>query len=258
MMRLAADLHIHTVLSPCASREMTPPAIAREAARRELDVIAVCDHNSAGNVEAVCAAAAAISGGPAVIPGIEITTTEEVHVLGLFSDPADAQAVGIEVTSGLPPWRTLAPRTSPTGGRPGPREPEQQLMDACGRQTGIEKRMLAAASRFTLSAVVDLIHLHRGIAVAAHLDRKSFSVLSQLGFMPADIAFDGLEISAFGVTHGRAAEFACYRLPLISSSDGHFLEDIGTGLTVLEVEEPVLGEISRALRGVEGRRCLIA
>ena len=89
----------------------------------------------------------------------------------------------------------------PTGGRPGPRDPEQQLMDACGHQTGIERRMLAAASRFTLSAAVDLIHLHGGIAVAAHMDRKSFSVISQLGFMPSDVAFDGLEISAAG---GRA------------------------------------------------------
>jgi hypothetical protein len=257
-MRLAADLHIHTALSPCASREMTPPAIAREAARKELDVIAVCDHNSAGNVDAVRAAAAAISGGPAVIPGIEITTVEEVHVLGFFADPADARAVGNEVTSGLPLWRPLAARTSPTGGMPGPREPEQQLMDACGRQTGIERRMLAAASRFTLSAAVDLIHLHGGIAVAAHMDRRSFGVISQLGFMPLDVAFDGLEVSSAGVVHGRAAEFACYRLPLISSSDGHFLEDIGTGLTVLEVEEPVLGEISRALQGIGGRRCLIA
>jgi hypothetical protein len=258
MMRLAADLHIHTVLSPCASREMTPPAIAREAARKELDVIAVCDHNSTGNVEAVQQAAAAISGGPAVIPGIEITTVEEVHVLGFFADAAAARAVGLAVTSGLPLWRPLAPRTSPTGGGQGRREPEQQLMDARGCQTGIERRMLAAASRLDLSAAVELIHLHGGIAVAAHMDRRSFSVLSQLGFMPPDVAFDGLEISAAGVTHGRSAEFAEYRLPLISSSDGHFLEDIGTGLTVLEVETPVLCEISRALRGIGGRRCLIA
>jgi 3',5'-nucleoside bisphosphate phosphatase len=258
MMRLAADLHIHTVLSPCASRDMTPPAIVREALRRELDVIAVCDHNSAGNVEAVVEAAGALRGALSVIPCIEITTVEEVHVLGLFANPSSARAVGAEVTSGLPLWRPLAPRTSPTGGRPGPREPEQQLMDACGRQTGIEKRMLASASRFTLSAAVELIHLHGGIAVAAHLDRRSFSVLSQLGFMPSDVAFDGLEISAAGVTRGRAAEFAAYHLPLISSSDGHFLEDIGTGLTVLEVEEPVLREIVKAFQGIGGRRCLIA
>lgn len=258
MMRLAADLHIHTVLSPCASRDMTPPAIVAEAARKGLDVIAVCDHNTTGNVEAVHAAAAALPGGPSVIPGIEITTVEEVHVLGLFADTAAACAVGAEVTAGLPLWRPLALRTSPTGGRPGPREPEQQLMDACGRQTGIEKRMLASASRLTLSAAVDLIHLHGGIAVAAHMDRRSFSVLSQLGFMPSDVAFDGLEISAAGVTRGRAAEFAVYHLPLISSSDGHFLEDIGTGVTALEVEEPGLREISRALRGIEGRKCLIA
>jgi len=258
MMRLAADLHIHTVLSPCASREMTPPAIAREAARRELDVIAVCDHNSTGNVGAVREAAAAIAGGPAVIPGIEITTLEEVHVLGYFPDDGAAAEVGHAVTSSLPAWRPVARRTSPTGGVPGPRDPDQQLMDSQGRQTGIERQMLAAASRFSLSAAVELIHRYGGIAVAAHMDRRSFSVPGPLGFLPPDVPFDGLEISAAGVTRGRAAEFAVHQLPLVSSSDGHFLEDIGTGLTVLEVEAPVLCEISRALRGLEGRRCLIA
>ena len=92
MKRLAADMHIHTVLSPCASRETTPPAIVREAARRGLAVIALCDHNTAGNVRAVACAAAAIPNGPVVIAGIEITTVEEAHVLGWFGTPQDACA----------------------------------------------------------------------------------------------------------------------------------------------------------------------
>ena len=203
MMRLAADMHIHTVLSPCASRDMTPPAIVREAARKGMAVIAVCDHNSAGNVEAVAAAAAAIPDGPVVIPGIEITTAEEVHVLGFFPDAAAACRAAGEVTAGLPPWRPLAARTSTAGAR----EPEQELVDEKGSVTGIEDRMLAAASRFTLSQTVDLIHRHGGLAVAAHMDRKSFSVPGQLGFLPPEVPFDGLEISAAGAARGRAAEF---------------------------------------------------
>ena len=254
MMRLAADMHIHTVLSPCASRDMTPPAIVREAARKGMAVIAVCDHNSAGNVEAVAAAAAAIPDGPTVIPGIEITTAEEVHVLGFFPDAAAACAAAGEVTAGLPLWRPLAARTSAAGAR----EPEQELVDAKGSVTGIEDRMLAAASRFTLSQTVDLIHRHGGLAVAAHMDRKSFSVPGQLGFLPPEVPFDGLEISAAGAARGRAAEFSGHGLPLLSSSDGHFLEDIGTGFTVLDVEEPVFAELCKALRGTGGRGCTIA
>jgi 3',5'-nucleoside bisphosphate phosphatase len=252
MIRLAADMHIHTALSPCAARAMTPPAIVREAASKGMAMIAVCDHNSAGNVEAVAAAAAVLPEGPVVIAGIEITTAEEVHVLGFFPDPAAARAAAAEVT--LPPWRPLAPRTSAAGLR----QPDQQLMDAQGRVTGIEERMLAAASRFSLSETVELIHRHGGLAVAAHMDRRSFSVPGQLGFLPPEVPFDGLEVSAAGVARGRAAEFACHGLPLLSSSDGHFLEEIGSGFTVLDVEEPDFAELCMALRGINGRGCTIA
>jgi PHP family Zn ribbon phosphoesterase len=90
------------------------------------------------------------------------------------------------------------------------------------------------------------------------MDRRSFSVPGQLGFLPPEVPFDGLEISAAGAARGRAAEFACHGLPLLSSSDGHFLEDIGSGFTVLEVEEPDFTELCLALRGIGGRGCLIA
>ena len=250
MKHLAADMHIHTVLSPCASREMTPPAIVREAARKGLAVIAVCDHNTAGNVRAVAAAAAAIQNGPVVIAGMEITTVEEAHVLGWFGTPEDACAAAEEVASGLPLWRPPALRTA--------KEPEQQLMDAVGNETGIETRMLAAASRFTLSETVELIHRHGGLAVAAHVDRRSFSVPGQLGFIPDDVPFDGLEISAAGAARGKAAGFRAHGIPLVSSSDCHFLEDMGSGFTQLEVASPSFEEIVKALRLLEGRGCAIA
>ncbi len=131
-------------------------------------------------------------------------------------------------------------------------------MDAEGAVTGIERKMLAAASRFSLTEAVDLIHRHGGLAVAAHVDRRSFSVQGQLGFMPPDLAFDGLEISAAGAARGRVPEFASQGFPLVSSSDAHFLEDIGTGLTLLDVEAPVFEEIAKALQGQGRRRCVIA
>jgi len=253
-----ADLHVHTVLSPCASREMTPPAIVREASEKGIAVIAVCDHNSAGNVRAVMQAAASLPDGPAVIAGIEITTVEEVHVLGWFRGAAEACAVSDEVASGLPPWRPLAARTGAPSVASALREPEQQLMDAEGNQTGIETLMLAAASRFTLSETVDLIHRHGGLSVAAHVDRRSFSVPGQLGFIPDDVPFDALEISAAGAARGKAAEFLSHGLPLVSSSDCHFLEDMGTGFTLFDVPEPAFDEVVKALGNREGRGCTLA
>lgn len=253
MIECVADLHIHTVLSPCAAREMRPAGIVRDAMEKGLAVIAVCDHNSAGNTEAVRAASAAVDG-PIVIAGMEITTREEVHVLGLFPGDKEAAAAAARILASLPAWRPLAPRTS----RAGKRLPEQEIVDPEGKLLAREQRMLAAASCFSLSETVDLIHEHAGLAVAAHMDRLSFSVPGQLGFLPPDVPFDALEISAAGVAKGRQAEFAVHGLPLVSSSDGHFLADIGSGLTVLEVRAPCFEEIALAIRGAEGRRCSVA
>ena len=166
MVRLAADLHIHTSFSPCASRAMSPAAIVAEAVEKGIEVIAVCDHNCLDGVRPVMEMAAATANGPFVIPGIEITTAEEVHVLGYFTSPAEAQAVSDTAFADLPQPRALA------------------------------------ASPLTLGEIVDLIHAHGGLAVAAHVDRPHFSVISQLGFLPPDVAFDGLEISGHGVGTG--------------------------------------------------------
>jgi hypothetical protein len=90
------------------------------------------------------------------------------------------------------------------------------------------------------------------------MDRKSFSIPSQLGFLPPDVPFDALEISAAGVARGRETSFAGYGLPLVASSDSHFLDDVGSSWTVLEVEEPSFAELALALKGAGGRRSGIA
>jgi hypothetical protein len=90
------------------------------------------------------------------------------------------------------------------------------------------------------------------------VDRRSFSVPGQLGFIPPDVPFDGLEISAGGAARGKAAGFAAHQLPLVSSSDCHYLDDMGSGSTMLEVAEPTFDEIAMALGMVEGRGCAIA
>jgi predicted metal-dependent phosphoesterase TrpH len=239
-----ADLHLHTALSPCASREMTPPRIVREALERGLDLIAVCDHNSARNAGSVQRAA---GGRPEVIAGMEITTREEVHVLGLFPSLQAALDAGGQVLAGLPAG----------SGRPR-RAEEQLLLDEQGAILGRELRMLAAASPLSLAQALALIRAHGGLAVAAHLDRRAFSVLGQLGFLPEEARFDALEVSAAGVARGRAPAFAGYGLPLLASSDSHFPEDIGSACTVLEAEAPSFAELVLALRGEGGRRCGIA
>ena len=242
--RFCADLHIHTALSPCGSDEMTPAAIVAAALARGLDMIAVCDHNTAGNVRAVQRAGEAAGGGLAVIAGMELTSAEEVHVVGLFPDAAAAERVAAQVRSLLP--QADADYYSFFG--------EQPLLASDGCQVGAETAALVLATSLDLTEAVDLIHREGGVAVAAHVDRTSFGVFSQLGFFPADAGFDGLEVSRWlPADSPRLADFAALGLPLVCSSDSHYLEEIGAGCTEFRLAEPSFAELVLALAGARGR-----
>ena len=243
MKRFMADLHLHTALSPCGSPDMTPPRIVHEAEAQGLALIAVCDHNTCGNAGAVARAG---GGRLAVIPGIEITTAEEVHVLGLFPGLEAAERAMARVQERLPAW---APPQGCT---------QQRLLDEEGRILGYESHLLSGSSGLRLGEAVALIRSLGGLAVASHVDRRSFGVISQLGFLPPEVRFDALEISAAGAARGRVTEFLPAGLPLLCSSDGHCPEEVGAGCTVLEAEEPSFAELALALRGAGGRRCSIA
>ena len=239
MRRPRADLHIHTALSPCAADEMTPPAIVAAAMQAGLEMIAICDHNSAGNVPAVQEAG---TGALAVIAGIEITTAEEAHVLGLFPNADEALAVTQAVLD-----------TLPASAEPARGFGAQRLLDSRGGTTSLESRLLAGASSFGLSDVVALVRRHKGLAVAAHVDRPSFSVIGQLGGIPADVRFDAVEVSAAGFRAGRVAEYAAPGLPVVCSSDAHSLAEVGSGFTVFEVGAVRFCELALALAGQLGR-----
>jgi hypothetical protein len=238
-----ADLHVHTTLSPCAEEEMTPPAIVLEAIRCRLDMIAICDHNGAANAAAVIEAA-----GPdlAVVAGMEITTAEEVHVLGLFPS-ADAACGAAAVVQA-----TLPAATAETTARFG----DQLVVDVLGEVVGREERLLAAACGLTLERVVALVKRHGGLAVAAHVDRPSFSVFSQLGLFPHDAGLDAIEISAAEASPPWAAAIRALRLTVVRGSDAHALSELGAARTRLRLEAPTFAELALALARREGRGVL--
>ena len=220
---------------------MTPPAIVEAARRAGLAIIAICDHNSAGNAKAVQDAAAG-TGDLVVLAGMEITTREEVHILGLFPDVSWAETAGKTVRATLP---KSTPASSHFGG--------QRLADARGRLLGVEPKRLAAATTFSLAEAVGVIHGHGGLAVPSHVDRPSFSVMSQLGVFPTDAGFDAIEISASSRGTRRAAAFEAYGLPVITSSDSHSLGEIGAAMSILTAREPTFDELVLALRREGGR-----
>jgi 3',5'-nucleoside bisphosphate phosphatase len=220
---------------------MTPPAIVERALTEGLAMIAVCDHNSARNAAAVQEAAGERL---AVLAGMEVTTLEECHVVGLFPDAAAAQAAGAEVGATLP---AADDGYEAFFG-------EQQVLDADGVEVAREQLALATATALDVDAAVALIHRHGGIAVAAHIDRRGFGVIAQLGFFPDEAGFDAVEVSRHVGTDAEAeAPYLVHGLPLVRSSDAHYLADVGAARTAVCCERPGFGELVLALAGREGR-----
>jgi 3',5'-nucleoside bisphosphate phosphatase len=207
-------------------------------------MIAICDHNTAGNIGAVQQAAEDAGGTLAVLPGMEITSAEEVHVVGLFPDLSAAESVATRLRSLLP----TADANYYTFFGP------QPLLAADGSELGTETAALAMASPLDLSDTVSLIHSVGGLAIAAHVDRKAFGVFSQLGFFPWDAGFDGVEVSRHLDTSSiRLDEFTKRDLPVYSSSDSHFLEDLGAAAAEVCVAETTFAELALAFAGAESR-----
>jgi len=240
--RFAADLHIHTCLSPCGDIDMTPSSIVSTVVRSGLDIIAITDHNSSENVEYVMRAAEGLN--ITVIGGMEITTSEEIHILALFDDLERLRDVEGEVKSRMPFIRF---ETSSFG--------EQIVVNEHNEVVCFNERLLIASTDIGLEETVNLIHEHGGIAIASHIDRDSFSIISQLGFIPDSPGLDALEISPKIDIHHATERYKAYQhYPWIVSSDAHFIEDIGRGRTIFYLEAPTLREIHMAFNKVGGRR----
>ena len=214
MIPLYYDLHIHSCLSPCGDDDMTPANIAGMAAVKGLDVIALTDHNSCKNCPAILKHGEEY--GITVIPGMELTTAEEVHVVCLFPALGDAMAFDGYVYEHLLPIKN---REDIFG--------KQQIMDADDQVTGNVERLLIGATDISFDQVFGLVESYRGIAYPAHIDKPTTSLLSNLGFVPPDSRFTCAEISAFDHLHQIQKEHPYFlQCKMLSSSDAHYLEDI--------------------------------
>jgi len=229
------DLHIHTCLSPCASLDMSPVAIVEEGLNRGLDLIAICDHNSAQNVGAVIRAGS--KRGLHVLPGMEINSVEEVHTLAIFDSERQATAMQEIV------YRHLEGMNSPDifG--------EQVIVNEFDEVEGFNDKMLIGGTGLKLEEIVTEVHRLGGLSIASHVDRPSYSIISQLGFIPPDLDLDAVEISYRTNSIPEVKE-----LPIIRSSDAHFPSDIGKVYTSFFIETPSTYEIRMALQGECGRR----
>ena len=214
MIPLYYDLHIHSCLSPCGDDDMTPANIVGMAFVKGLDVIAVTDHNSCRNCPATLKHGQDY--GVIVIPGMELCTSEEVHVLCYFPTLKDALEFDSYVYTHLLPIKN---REEIFG--------KQQIMNENDEETGRADKLLISATDISFDEVYDLVTKYHGIMCPAHLDKSSTSLLSNLGFVPPDSRFTCAEVHDLKKLHAlQKANPYLHSCSIVSSSDAHYLADI--------------------------------
>ena len=234
-MRLSYDLHIHSCLSPCGDEDMLPSNIVGMAALKELDVIAVTDHNSCGNCPAVMKLAEAY--GVTAIPGMELTTEEEVHVVCLFPELDNAMEFDKYVHQCMMPF----PNDEEVFGR-------QLFVDEDDNIIAKEPYLLINATSIDFESVHGLVTKYGGIMIPAHVDKSSTSLLSNLGFIPPDSKFTCAEVKHIGFMD-KLLEANPYlkKCNIIHDSDAHYLEHIHEPEFFIEAESKDVRDILAAL-----------
>lgn len=241
MLYLRSELHCHTVLSPCGEVEMIPPLIVQAALARGIGLLAITDHNASANVAAVQEAARGTA--LVVLPGMELQTREDVHVLCLFDTLGQIAAWQAQVDAALPDTRNNADFFG-----------EQFVVDATGDFVRHEPRLLLTAAAMTLTEAVNAVSALGGLVIPAHVDRVAFGLLPALGFVPPEVPFPALELSRHLSPTQAPVKFPqLIDYPLIQNGDAHLLDDL-LGVTEFTVAAPTIAEIHLALRGAQGRR----
>lgn len=221
-MKLFYDMHIHSDLSPCGSDDMTPNNIVNMSWIKGLNIISVTDHNTTGNLPVV--SELCDKTGIRLVPGIEVTTREEVHVLCYFKDLYDAQQFGGLIYESLPDISNIP---SIFG--------QQNIYNIRDEITGTLDKLLINASRYSLTEICSLAGQHHGIMIPAHINKKSNSLLGVLGFIPSDIKIKFVE------TYNRADidEGLIRNLKILTNSDAHRLVDISEAENYIELNDSV-------------------
>ncbi len=231
-MSLFYDFHIHSCLSPCAEEDMTPYNLVNLSALMGMQAIALTDHNSCQN----CGAAmrAGEEAGITVIPGMELCTSEEVHVVCLFEELKAAEEFSDYVLSTVPPVKNR-PEIFGT----------QLIMDETDKVLGSQDILLTTASGISISNVEKIVVGYGGVCYPAHIDRSSYSVISNLGMITKEMGFEVAEVSPKGDIDALIKQYPILsEMKILTSSDAHRLESLPPASLSLHTENNIKSIIS--------------
>lgn len=213
---------------------MSPRAIVAAARASGVDLLSVTDHNTAGMVLEVAQEARAA--GLSFLPGIELETREEVHLLAYFDDVATCRDFAAEIYALLPD-RPNDPRSFG----------DQVVVDADETIVYVEPKLLLSALRLSLEEAAARIAALGGLAVPAHVDRSPYGLVMQLGFVPEGLRFPLVEVD------GASRPSECGPGVVLWSSDAHTPEEIGSRVTAFRMNDATVDEMRRAALGLDGR-----
>jgi PHP family Zn ribbon phosphoesterase len=219
---------------------MIPPLIVRTALEKHINLIAITDHNQTANITAV--QKAALGTGLVVLPGMEIQTREEVHVVCLFDTLEQAYALQAFVDQRLP---TIRNNPDFFG--------EQFIVDETGDFLANEDRLLINSVDASFEQIFACVAEIGGLFIPAHVNRKTFGLLAILGFVPTGVKVEALEVTRHIKANEAVRQFPQIRgYPLIQSGDVHGLDEF-CGATELNLAAPTISEIRLALQNKNGR-----
>lgn len=239
-----ADLHIHTVLSPCGDLEMSPSNIIRQAKLKKLDIIGITDHNSTLNCKIT-----RILGekqGIYVLTGVEITSREEVHCLAFFEKTESLDIFQQYIEASLPFVKNNPHYFG-----------YQVVVDAFENILQEVDSLLIIGLNRSIGEIRSKVAELDGIFIPAHVDRPRNGILDQLGFMPDTLNPDAVEIWNRNSRNTFLKTYPVFdKYQLLINSDSHTLQQIGTFYSELVMEQINFSEIHNALSGNKGRKVL--
>ena len=241
MKKFRADLHTHTVLSPCADLEMSPDKIVQQALNRRIDILAITDHNSTRQCAMVKKQAKET--GLLVVNGCEVNSQEEIHAICLFEDDYTRDKFQLFLNQFLPQI---------------PNRPEyhghQVLVNQKNQIIEYFPNYLGSPLQIDIATIEQYTHQLNGLFIPAHIDRQINSLYSQLGYLPTELKIDGLQISKFANEQTIRKQYDIHSdVSLITASDAHYVEDVGCSPTSFYLYEPTFQEMRWALNQKNGR-----